>query len=194
MPVTGQAGPPLVRSSASKAPVRARWAVAAVGGAVLILAVSAGIWYTHRPPPPTLAGKWTGDIVWDSATGSEYRQPMRTALFFFPQGHFGTVLTFPTGEVGGSGTYTLRGDRLTVQCLALNLNGHDIPTALFASRPWYQVTARYVVTFPNSRLVLTPVDPGPVSAPGYPLLTTTKPLTFGRVESAAAVVAPPPRE
>lgn len=194
MPVTGQAGPPTISSPAPAPVSRGRWAIAAGGAALLILAVSAGIWYAHRPPPPTLAGKWTGDIVWDSATGSEYRQPMRTALFFFPQGHFGTVLTFPTGEVGGSGTYTLRGDRLTVQCLALNLNGHDIPTALFASRPWYQATSQYVVTFPGSHLTLTPVAPGPVSAPGYPLLTTTKPLTFDRTESAAAVVAPPPRE
>lgn len=191
MPVTGQAGPPPVSSAARTEP---GWAVAAGGAAMLALIVAVGVWYAHRPPP-TLAGKWTGDIIWDSATGGEYRQPMRTALFFFPQGRFGTVLTFPTGAVGGSGTYTLRGDTLTVQCLALNLDGHDVPTALFASRPWYRATARYVVTFPGSHLMLTPAAPGPVSAPGYPLLTTTKPLTFGRAEAAAPMAAPaPPRE
>jgi len=169
--------------------------MAAAGGAVLLaLAVSIGVWYAHRPPP-TLLGKWTGDLVWDSATGGDYKQPMRTALFFYPQGRFGTVLTFPTGAVGGSGTYTLRGDKLTVQCRALNLDGHDVPTALFASRPWYHATAHYVVTFPGSQLTLTPAAPGPVPAPGYPLLTTTKPLTFGRAEAAAPVAAaPPPRE
>ncbi len=195
MPVTGQAGPPPVSSMAPKEPGRARWAVAAGGAALLVLAVSAGVWYAHRPTP-TLAGKWTGDVVWNSATGGDYRQPMQTVLFFLPQGRFGTVLTFPTGAVGGSGTYSLHGDRLTVQCLALNLDGHDIPTALFASRPWYHATARYIVSFPGNQLELTPVAPGPVSAPSYPLLTTTVPLTFGRAESAVAPVAAPapPRE
>lgn len=195
MPVTGQIGLPV----SNLAPLsRGGWWAAVAGGAVLLaLAVSGGVWYTHRAsrPTPTLAGKWTGDLIWDSATGGDYKQPMRTALFFYPQGHFGTVLTFPTGAVGGSGTYALRGDRLTVQCRALNLNGHDVPTTLFASSPWYQSTARYVVTFPGGHLLLTPVAPAPVSAPGYPLLTTSKPLPFGRAESAAAIdAAPPPRE
>ncbi len=195
MLVTGQAGPPPVRNLALAPVSRGRWGIAAAGSAVLLaLIVSVGIWYAHRTPP-TLAGKWTGDVVWDSATGGDYRQPMRTALFFLPQGRFGTVLTFPTGALGGSGTYTLHGDRLTVQCRALSLNGHNISTALFSSRPWYHATANYVVTFPGSRLELTPVAPGPVSAPGYPLLVTRKSFTLGRAESAAAVAAPePPRE
>lgn len=192
MPVTGQAGPPTVHNSPLRPVSRGRWGIAAAGSAVLLaLVVSVGIWYAHRPPP-TLAGKWTGDVVWDSATGSEYRQPMRTALFFLPQGRFGTVLTFPTGAVGGSGTYALHGDRLSVDCHAMTINGHPVPRALFASQPWYHATSHYVVTFPGSQLLLTPVAPGPVSAPAYPLLTTTKSLTFGRTEAAAAVDAPAP--
>lgn len=199
MPVTGQAGPPPVSSPATNrtAPIKPGrvWGIAAAGcAAVLVLAVGMSAWRYLRPAP-TLAGKWVSDIVWDSATGGDYRQPMRTALFFLPKGRFGTVLTFPTGALGGSGTYTLHGDRLSVDCHALTLNGHAVPMVLFASRPLYHATANYVVTFPGSRLKLTPVAPGPVSAPGYPLLTTTKPLLLGRAESAAAVAAPePPRE
>ena len=194
MPGTGQAEPTTTSSPAPTKPRRSRWIVGAVGTVLLALVVAAGVLY-HNRTPPTLMGKWTGDVVWDSATGGDYRQPMRTALFFFPKGRFGTVLTFPTGAVGGSGTYALHGDRLSVDCRMLTINGHGVPLALFASQPWYHATAKYVVTFPGSRLELTPVAPGPVSAPGCPLLATRKSFTLGRAETAAAVAAPePPRE
>ena len=194
MPGTGQAGPTTASSPAPTKPRRSRWIVGAGGTVLLALIVSMGVWQYTRPAP-TLMGKWTGDVVWDSATGGDYRQPMRTALFFFPKGRFGTVLTFPTGAVGGSGTYALHGDRLSVDCRMLTINGHSVPLALFASQPWYHATAKYVVTFPGSRLELTPVAPGSVSAPGCPLLATRKSFTLGRAEAAAAVEAPtPPRE
>lgn len=208
MPVTGQAGPSGISSNMSleagsraappplrpARPRRALRLLAAAGAAtVLTLGLYAGGLYRARRAE-TVRGKWTGDVVWDAADGGDFRRPMRTALFFLPRGRFGTVLTFPTGALGGSGTYTLRGDRLSVRCLALSLNGHPIPTALFSSRPWYRATADYVVTFSGGRLTLTPVAPGPVSAPGYPLLSTGRPFTLGRAESAPAPAAPPPRE
>lgn len=129
-----------------------------------------------------LSGKWSNDITWNSVSGRAYCKTMHTALFFLPGGVTGTVITFPAGAIGGSGTYTLKDSHLTVRCTGMTVAGHPVPMSLFAKQPWFHETVTYAVTFDGKYLTLTPTAYGPAPAPGYPLLVTSKPLTFSRVE------------
>lgn len=142
-----------------------------------------------------LAGKWSGDIAWSSASGRDFNRTMHTALFFLPGGVAGTVLTFPTGAIGGAGTYTLKDGRLTIRCTSLNLDGHSVPMTPYAQAPWFHDTATYTVASDGTNLTLTPIAAGPTSAPCYPLLVSSKPLVLSRVERAVETeAAPTPKE
>jgi len=141
-----------------------------------------------------LDGKWSANVLWNEASGRPYARTMHTALFFLPDGRFGTVITFPTGAIGGAGRYRLRGSRLTIRCTSLSINGHDVPLSTFAHAPWFHDTAVYTAAMDGADLTLTPAAP-PTPAPGYPLLTSPKPLIFSRVEAPAPESAEPaPRE
>jgi hypothetical protein len=141
-----------------------------------------------------VAGKWTGEIVWDSASGRDYRRTLHTAVFFLPHGVAGTVITFPTGAIGGVGTYTLQGGRLTVRTTGISLNGHPVPLRPYAARSWFRAASTYDVSFDGPNLTLTPAAGGPMAAPCYPLLTSPKPLTLSRVEAPMPQDAPAPKE
>ena len=82
------------------------WLAAACCVAALCLAVL----YSRAPrkvkSADMLAGKWVGRVVWNDASGRPYRQTLRTALFFLPGDVIGTVITFPTGAIGGGGALT----------------------------------------------------------------------------------------
>ena len=152
-----------------------------------------------QPPaaPRYIGGKWVGSITWNDASGRPYAEKMRTALFFLPHGVAGIVLTFPTGAVGGAGTYTLDGSRLSVRCESLSINGRLLPVKAFAHAAWYRGTAVYTVRYRDGNLVLTPAAAGPTPAPCWPLLVSAKPLVFSRMEppeDPAAAAAPAPRE
>ena len=54
-----------------------------------------------------LAGKWSADIPWNLRLRPRiYNRTLHTSLFFLPGGVAGTIITFPTGALGGKGTYT----------------------------------------------------------------------------------------
>jgi hypothetical protein len=141
-----------------------------------------------------LSGKWVGNIPYNDASGREFNLTMRTALFFLPGNTIGSVLTFPTGAIGGAGRYQLKDSHLTVHCTSLSINGHDVPMATFSHAPWFNETAVYTVTFDGTHLTLTPVS-NPTPAPCYPLLTSAKPIVLSRIEAAPSVPADPaPKE
>ena len=163
--------------------------------AALLVAALTGGFDRRVKSADLLAGKWSGDLVWHSASGRDYSRTMHTALFFLPGGVAGTVITFPTGAIGGAGTYTFKDGRLTLHCTEINLDGHSVPMTPYARTPWFRDTATYTVRCDGTSLTLTPVVYGPTSAPCYPLLTTTQPLVLSRVEQAAETEAPPtPKE
>jgi len=144
----------------------------------------------------TLGGKWVGKITWNDASGRPYQQTMRTALFFLPHSVAGTVITFPTGAIGGAGSYTLQGSQLTVRCTSLSVNGRPVPLSTFSHALWYHDTASYIVSYNNGGLVLTPTAPGPIPAPCWPLLVSPKPLVLSRREPPQedTPTVPAPRE
>lgn len=203
---TPNAAPHVTPQAAPKAPLTkqklryffARQGRAITGVALCLVVLATAAFYgsvRHRRSEDPLSGKWSADIPWRSASGRDYAQTMHTALFFLPGGVFGTVLTFPGGAVGGTGTYRANGGRLTVRCTGMSVVGHAVPLSLFADKPWFRDTASYRVAYDGSHLTLTPADPGPTPAPGYPLLVSPKPLVLSRVEQPAAPPpAPAPKE
>ncbi len=163
--------------------------------AALLAAALAGGFDRRVKSADLLAGKWSGDLVWNSASGRDYSRTMHTALFFLPGGVAGTVITFPTGAIGGVGTYTLKDGRLTVHCTNLNLDGHPVPMTPYAQASWFHDTATYTVHCDGTNLTLMPVVYGPTSAPCYPLLASPKPLVLSRVEHQTQTeAAPAPKE
>jgi hypothetical protein len=163
--------------------------------AALLIAALTGGFDRRVKSTDLLAGKWSGDIAWSSASGRDYNRTMHTALFFLPAGVAGTVMTFPTGAIGGAGTYTFKNGRLTIHCTSLNLDGHSVPMTPYAQKSWFHDTATYTVASDGTNLTLTPVAAGPTSAPCYPLLTSSKPLVLSRVEKPAETeAAPAPKE
>jgi len=168
---------------------------AALCFAALLAAALAGGFDRRVKSVDLLFGKWSGDIAWNAASGRTYNQTLHTALFFLPGGVAGTVITFPTGAIGGAGTYTLNKGRLTIHCSSISLNGHFVPTAPYAKSPWFHDTVTYTVHGDGTKLTLTPVAYGPASAPCYPLLTSATPLILSRVETAVEQHADPaPKE
>jgi hypothetical protein len=167
----------------------------ALFGVALCLTLAGG--GCHHPAEGTdmLDGKWVGAIVWNDASKRPYQEKMRTALFFLPHGVAGTVITFPTGAIGGAGTYTLNGSRLTVRCTSLSVNGRPVPLSTFSHAPWYHDTSVYFVAYSNGELKLTPTLPGPTPAPCWPLLVSPKPLVLSRMELPQDTApTPAPRE
>ena len=163
--------------------------------AALLVAAATGGFDRRVKSVDVLAGKWSGDIAWNSASGRTYNKTMHTALFFLPGGVAGTVITFPTGAIGGAGTYTLKNGRLTIHCTGMNLDGHPVPLTPYAKSPWFHDTVTYTVHGDGTSLTLTPVAYGPTSAPCYPLLASSSPLTLSRVEkSEETEAAPAPKE
>ena len=141
-----------------------------------------------------LGGKWSANVAWNAASARPYNRTLHTALFFLPDGRVGTVLTFPTGAVGGAGRYRLFGSKLIVHCQSLSINGHDVPLTTFAHAPWFHPTAVYTAAMDGPNLTLTP-SAAPTPAPCYPLLSSPKPLVFSHVEAPAPESAgPAPRE
>ncbi len=129
--------------------------------------------------PATLDGKWVGTVLWNDASGRPYRQNLKTALFFLPHGVCGIVIMFPTGAVGGKGTYTRQGSRVSVHCDSLSINGRPLPITTFSRELWYHATATYTVAYDSEHLTLTP-DKGPTPAPCWPPLVSPKPIRLGR--------------
>ena len=163
--------------------------------AALLAAALAGGFDRRVKSADVLAGKWSGDIAWSAASGRTYNKTMHTALFFLPGGVAGIVITFPTGAIGGAGTYTLKDGRLTIHCTSINLDGHSVPLTPYAKAPWFHDTVTYTVHGDGTSLMLSPVAYGPTSAPCYPLLASSSPLTLSRVEhSDAPEAAPVPKE
>jgi len=164
--------------------------------ATFCLALASGGCHHSVQNVDTLGGKWVGKITWNDASGQPYQQTMRTALFFLPHNVAGTVITFPTGAIGGAGNYTLEGSRLTVRCTSLSVNGRSVPLSTFSHAPWYHSAPSYRVSYDNGDLVLTPAAPGPTPAPCWPLLASPKPLVLSRREppQADSPAAPAPRE
>ncbi len=163
--------------------------------AALLAAALAGGFDRRVKSADVLGGKWSADIAWTSASGRAYNKTMHTALFFLPGGVAGTVITFPTGAIGGAGTYTLKNGRLTIRCTGLNLDGHSVPMTPYAKSPWFHDTVTYTVHGTGDSLMLSPVAYGPTSAPCYPLLASSSPLVFSRVErSDVPEDAPAPKE
>ncbi len=177
----------------------ARQGRAITGIALCLVLLTTAAFYSgmsrrHQGGDP-LSGKWSADVPWRSASGRDYGQTMHTALFFLPDGVFGTVLTFPSGAVGGSGTYVRKGDRLLIRCTGMSVVGHRVPLSLFAGQPWFHDTSTYRVAYDGERLTLTPADPGPTPAPGYPLLVSPRPQVQSRVEQPVETpAAPAPKE
>ena len=170
--------------------------VATLACAALGLMLAGGGCSHSAKDPDVLGGKWVGRVTWNDASGQPYQQTMRTALFFLPHDRAGIVITFPTGAIGGAGSYTLQGSRLTVRCTDLSVNGRPVPLSTFSHAPWYRSTASYTVSYDNGDLVLTPATPGPTPAPCWPLLVSPKPLVFSRREppQEEAPAVPAPRE
>lgn len=133
-----------------------------------------------------------GTVVWNDASGRPYQQKFKTALFFLPHHVCGIVITFPTGAIGGKGTYTRQGSRVSVTCGSLSINGRPLPLSTFSPQPWYRATAHYTVAYDSEHLTLTP-DKEPTPAPCWPLLVTPAPIKLGRVappDEPAATTAP----
>lgn len=141
--------------------------------------------------PDAFAGKWSADIPWAAASGRVYNRTLHTSLFFLPAGVAGTVITFPTGAIGGKGTYTFKDGKLTVHCTDLSLDGHSVPMTPYAHAPWFHDTVTYSLTLDNGYLLLKPVSYSPTSAPCYPLLASTRPLVFSRVEKPVDTTSEP---
>ncbi len=133
-------------------------------------------------PPAVIDGKWVGAVVWNDASGRPYAQKFKTALFFLPHGDAGIVISFPTGAIGGAGTYTRQGDTLSVTCRSLSINGRLLPIETFSHEPWYRATAAYTVAGDGAHLTLTPAgSKKPTPAPCWPPLVSPGPITLGRV-------------
>ena len=161
----------------------------ALCAAVVLLLVAAVLYKGIDRPvrsADALSGKWVGPVTYNDASGRQFSRTMRTALFFLPGNTIGTVLTFPTGAIGGAGKYSLRDSHLTVHCTSLSINGHAVPMATFAHDPWFSDTAVYTVTFDGTHLTLTPAS-GPTPAPCYPLLSSAKPIVLSRIETSVPV-------
>ena len=143
-----------------------------------------------------LTGKWTGNVVWSDASGREYNRTMHVSVYFEPDGSVGTVLTLPSGTLGGSGRYVLKDGHLTVHCTGLMINGGAVPETAFSKEAWFHDTAVYVVSSDGTNLTLAnPAAGRPTAAPAYPLLLSDRPLVLSRVERSAPVVAEPaPKE
>lgn len=153
--------------------------------ALLVAALCGGFNKTSErriSSPDAFAGKWSGDITWTSASGRDYNRILHTSLFFLPGGVAGTVITFPAGAIGGKGTYTFKDGKLTVHCTSLSLDGHSVPMTPYAHAPWFHDTVVYSLNLDGGNLLLKPVSYSPTSAPCYPLLASTQPLVFSRVE------------
>ncbi len=136
-----------------------------------------------------LSGKWTGNIVWNDASGAAFTRTLHTSLYFQPNGLVGTVITFPSGAIAGSGTYTLKDSRLTVHCVSLSVNGNTFPLSFVSSKPWFHPDAIYNLSFDGKNLTLAAPSPHAemLSAPAYPLLVSGKAIVLSRAE-------PPPPE
>ena len=135
-----------------------------------------------------LSGKWSGNVVWNDASGVAFTRTLRTSLYFQPNGLVGTVMNFPSGAIAGSGTYILKDSRLTVRCVSLSVNGTQLPMSLVSGKPWFHPVATYNLSFDGKNLTLAPVAahaPG-LSAPAYPLLVTLKPIVLSRAEEPLA--------
>jgi len=148
--------------------------------------------YRPTPPPATIDGKWVGIVVWNDASGRPYRQSFKTALFFLPNDVVGIVITFPTGAIGGSGTYALRGKHLTVTCKKLSVNGRPLPLSTFSGESWYRATAVYTTACDSEHLTLT-AERGKTPAPCWPLLVSLTPIKLSRIappETPADTAAP----
>lgn len=155
----------------------------------LLVAVLCGGFDRRVKSADVLSGKWTGNIVWNDASGRDYSRAMHTSLYFEPDGTVGTILTLPSGNLGGNGTYTLKDGRLTIHCTDLTINGHPLPMTLFDREPWFHETASYNVTFDGTDLTLTnPVAKQRVEAPVYPLFSADKPIVLSRVEKSPPVI------
>ncbi len=162
--------------------------------ALLIAALCGGL--TKASPrrvisPDVFAGKWSADIPWADASGRVYNRTLHTSLFFLPAGVAGTVITFPTGAIGGKGTYTFQDGKLTVHCTDISLDGHSVPLTPYAHAPWFHDTVTYSLTLDDGNLLLKPVSYSPTSAPCYPLLASTRPLVFSRVAKPTEPSAEP---
>ena len=176
----------------------------AIVGATLCVGVCLGTIFLggfNRPVQgaEALSGKWTGNIAWASASGREYNRTLHTALIFQPDHTLWTVLSLPSGAIGGTGTYALKDGHLTIHCTSMNINSRALPQKMFANQPWYHATATYSATFDGSNLTLVglPAHAGGssrVSAPAYPLLVTGKPIVLSRVESPDIRDQPAPKE
>ncbi len=178
----------------------ARHGRAIVGAAFCALALLVAILSSGLDRPvrsaDVLSGKWTGNILWSDASGLQYSRTMHTSLYFEPDGTVGTILTLPSGNLGGNGTYTFKDGCLTIHCTDLTINGHPLPMTLFDREPWFHETAAYNVTFNGTNLTLTNlIAKQPTEAPGYPLLNSGKPIVLSRVEkSPPAITEPAPKE
>jgi hypothetical protein len=161
-----------------------RYGRVAIGVAICAVLLGIAAFYgdfSHKvKSADTLAGKWVGKVVWNDASGRPYRETMRTALFFLPGGVVGTVITFPTGAIGGAGRYTLKDSHLTVHCTSLSVNGRPMPMTTFSHSPWFHDTAAYTVAYDGANLTLTPAAE-PTPAPCWPLLVSPKPLVLSRI-------------
>jgi hypothetical protein len=135
-----------------------------------------------------LSGKWSGNVVWNDASGVAFTRTLRTSLYFQPNGLIGTVMNFKSGAIAGSGTYTLKDSRLTVRCVSLSVNGTPLPMSLVSGKPWFHPVAVYNLSFDGKNLTLAPVSSHPpgLSAPAYPLLVTLKPIVLSRAEEPLA--------
>ena len=131
-------------------------------------------------------------MVWNDASGRPYQQKLKTALFFLPHGVCGIVITFPTGAIGGKGTYTRQGSHVSTTCTSLSINGRPLPLDTFSRQTWYRATANYAIAYDSEHLTLTP-DKRPTPAPCWPLLVSPTPITLGRIappDEPAATPAP----
>ena len=176
-------------------PVTSHYKYPALAAVVCLLLLGVLLLTRHAPkpkPPATLDGKWVGTVVWNDASGRPYQQKFKTALFFLPHNICGIIITFPTGAVGGKGTYTRQGTRVAVTCGSLSINGRPLPLETFFHAPWYHATAAYTVAYDAEHLTLTP-DKEPTPAPCWPLLVSPGPIKLGRValpEEPVTVTAP----
>ena len=167
----------------------------ALAALVCLILLGLLLFARHAPkpePPATLDGKWVGTVVWKDASGRPYQQKFKTALFFLPYHVCGIIITFPTGAIGGKGTYTRLGSRVTVTCGSLSINGRPLPLDTFSHQPWYHAAASYTVSYDSEHLTLTP-DKYPTPAPCWPLLVSPAPIKLGRIappDEPATVPAP----